>query len=102
VRILFRSEKEIDAQNEAEKFSKIVSDILKKLNLSSEETHTRLLGPASAPIKKIHNKYRFHVLLKTIKPDTLHDILEKIIPEYKKSMKESVNMEIEFDAVDLL
>jgi len=101
VRILFRSEDEESAKLESEKFSNQINERMVRQS-ENEKVHTMILGPAPAPIARMHNKFRFHVLIKTVRPETLHGLLKETVSEFKKSMGKTVYMEIEFDAMDLL
>ncbi len=58
VSILFRSEKEATVRSAAETYARL----LHRVNHSFQ-----ILGPVPAPIAKIQNKYRYQILLKSLK-----------------------------------
>ncbi len=61
-----------------------------------------IIGPSLAPIEKLHNKYRFHILLKTnYFFETLNEV-RTIIKTLKKNLSTEEYLEIEIDPVDLL
>ena len=101
IRVLFRSESEKQAEITCQNFA----DLLKSREdsfQSADGFHTMLLGPAPAPMEKLHGKFRYHLLIKTVKMEFIREILRTAIPEFKKKMSEGVFMEVDFEAQDLL
>ena len=66
MRILVSGE---DQRKTKEYIEKLVKEI--KKNLNKEE----ILGPGEAPISKIKNRYRYHLIIKT-KDNNLHNYLK--------------------------
>lgn len=64
----------------------------------------KILGPAQAPIEKIKNNWRFHLLLKYEK-DKPH-LVQKVLDKYKKSLLEKpqngVNVRLDIDPLNIL
>jgi len=61
-----------------------------------------ILGPSPAPIIKLHNKYRYHILLKTRFFKETLDTIHESIKAYKKRLPQDNYLEIEIDPVDIL
>ena len=53
------------------------------LNLISNKINGQILGPVSAPIFKLKNKYRVRLLIRGTKTLKLQNSLASIIPKYK-------------------
>lgn len=91
IRLLYRSEEEGTAETAAQSLLAALSS--KKIDGMT------ILGPSPAPIEKIHNKFRWHILIKAprIEPvrTALADVLEKL-------PRTRAHLEIDFDPVDLL
>ncbi len=58
LRIIFRGKRESETEQFSEAMSERVSEAIRELGAD-----VRMLGPAPAPITKLHGKYRFHILL---------------------------------------
>lgn len=97
IRFLIRSPNERESETLIyQLFSELESKVKNKLGLY------KIIGPAPAPIYKINNKYRNHLLLKTnFFDETIKTIQESII-QFKKNLKKESYLEIEIDPVDLL
>ncbi|MDR4509945.1 MAG: primosomal protein N' [Candidatus Brocadiaceae bacterium] len=79
-RILFRSSKE----NVLEEKSSAVADKLKEI-AQKKGILMDILGPSPAPITKINDLFRWHLLLKTQYHKNIHDTLRGIEPMLKSS-----------------
>ena len=60
VRLVFRGDAELPTQQFAEAVGERIA-----VSLDASAGSARVLGPVPAPIAKLRNKYRFHMLLQT-------------------------------------
>jgi Primosomal protein N' (replication factor Y) - superfamily II helicase len=96
IRLLIRS----PLQKKAEKYINQLANELtqKKQKIGIYE----LLGPTQAPILKLHNKFRYHILIKTqFFRETIENIKDSI-KRFKKRLHEDSYLEIEIDPIDIL
>jgi primosomal protein N' (replication factor Y) len=56
-----------------------------------------LLGPAEAPIVKLHNRYRWHILLKATSSRVLHRCLHAALNEAKHDHLQGVRLSVDMD-----
>ena len=96
-------------------FSKVIRIILKGSKLALVEKssymvhsmiknkHFEILGPTLAPIEKINNNYRFHIIIKTKKPYQFQDLYlnNTKLRRYLSSLK-GVSYSIDVDPISLL
>ena len=61
-----------------------------------------ILGPAPAPLTKLHNQFRYHLILRTTKSDELRLILKDQLPSFRERLGDKAYLEIEFDPLDML
>lgn len=61
-----------------------------------------LLGPAEAPVVKIHNRYRWHLLLKAISSRDLHRCLRAALTEAKQERQHLQGVRLSVDIDPLL
>jgi len=66
-----------------------------KRSLERNLSSTIILGPSNSSIFKMNNIYRFNILLKYKKDDSLYPILNKILEHYKTNSK--VKVDIDFN-----
>jgi len=59
-----------------------------------------ILGPAPCFFSKLHNKFRFHILIKTEKEEVKKTLFDSFFQKYKKSAK--VELIVDIDSVNLL
>ena len=76
-----------------------------RFKLDKDPKHLKILGPSIAPIEKIKNNWRFHLLLKIEKSHLTHsyDYISKQLDFntfYKKS--KDTKIEIEVDPISIL
>lgn len=62
--------------------------------LRSKLTHSLLLGPVPPGVSRIHNFYRFQIIIKYKKEDALYPVLKYLDDHYKKNSK--VRLDIDF------
>jgi primosomal protein N' (replication factor Y) len=92
--VLIRS----DRLEEALKYTGIIGEWLRK----TRHEGIRVLGPAVAPIARLRNDYRYHVLLKSSSREKLNAMLRSMLG-YAASQKMSrTNVIVDVDAVSLL
>ena len=71
-----------------------------KRSLERNLTSTIILGPSNASIFKMNNTYRYNILLKYKKDDSLIPLLNKILEHYKINSK--VKIDIDFNPSQML
>ncbi|MFB3916313.1 MAG: primosomal protein N' [Terriglobales bacterium] len=87
-----------DRLEEALKYTGILGEWLRK----TRHEGIRVLGPAVAPIARLRNDYRYHVLLKSSSREKLNAMLREML-NYAASQKISrTNVIVDVDAVSLL
>lgn len=106
VRLLFRSEREEDALQSAEALARELRTAL-EFSADGRGGHDSgtapdplLLGPAPAPIAKINNQYRHHIVIKTNRLKKTREALREILPAFRRRPR--THLEVDFDPVDLL
>ena len=52
-------------------------------NKFSAFSEIEILGPAAAPISKLRNQFRYHLLLKCAQPKTLNQFIRKLFGDSK-------------------
>ena len=60
-----------------------------------------ILGPAAAPIAKLRNQHRFHLLLKSAQPKTLNQFVRRLIGD-SKWMPKQTKITVDIDPLNLL
>ena len=83
-------------ENLSERLHTDLSDIL------SMPTELQILGPVEAPILKINNKFRIHILIKTISMRSVRLILDKYLKEGLLKTHPKDYLVIDFDPIDLM
>lgn len=76
--------------------SKWFAEILSGNGSSSTQDLT-ILGPASAPVAKIQNRFRWHILLKSSSSRVLHESLEQALGASKADRQYTRNVRISVD-----
>ncbi|MBW7857974.1 MAG: primosomal protein N', partial [Leptonema sp. (in: Bacteria)] len=94
IRLLIRSKQEDVAIRYIEQFSNSITDYLAETD--------ELLGPAPAPLTKLHNSFRYHLILKTISLQKWREFFRNELPKFKASLTNKAYLELEFDPLDLL
>lgn len=95
LRLLCRSRDLNDATVSMERIYKKIFSHYKNVNT------LELLGPAPAPIEKMNQQYRVHLIIKTRKMQDIRSYISKHLEELK-GMVQNGHLEIEFDPMDLI
>ncbi|MCE9600096.1 MAG: primosomal protein N' [Spirochaetia bacterium] len=95
-RLLIRSEDETESENDAKELAKMLTST----GIFSGGDPD-LLGPAPAPIYRVNEQYRNHMIIKATDFDAVHSVLKSVLPVFRKTQKKSY-LEIDLDPVDLL
>ncbi|MCB0390187.1 MAG: primosomal protein N' [Bdellovibrionales bacterium] len=61
----------------------------------------KVLGPAPAPMTKLRNKYRYHILVKSPNAQTLQALLNELAPDFGKGLS-SVKLQIDIDPYNMM
>lgn len=119
IRLLYRSEDDDRARTAIERLHQRLSQRLAESGTSSAlpasagqpnaaaaELQTSelatILGPAPAPLEKLHNQYRHHLILKTLHMKRVREILSELLPEERARSRDRLHLEVDLDPVDLL
>ena len=95
VRLVFRGEAELPTQQFAEAVGERI-----EATLATSATSARVLGPVAAPIAKLRNKYRFHMLLQTQKLPAVRAAIRAAQAAVKPPA--GVQWVIDIDAISML
>ncbi|MCZ8155511.1 MAG: primosomal protein N' [Leptospira sp.] len=86
-RLVFRSTDENESNRTALDYHEALNRLI------GESSEIQILGPSPCPFYKIDNNYRYHILLKSSKIQTLRDLLKNL----KGSQKPSLRCYVEYD-----
>ncbi|MEQ9362850.1 MAG: primosomal protein N' [Leptospirales bacterium] len=73
-----------------------------RTRLESTRELATILGPAPAPLEKLHNQYRHHMILKTLHMKRVRQILAELLPGERARSRDRLHLEVDLDPVDLL
>lgn len=96
VRLLLRAREEEHALRYAEELARRLTDVF------GEDAGVEILGPAPAPLARLQNRYRVHIILKVTDPARCRSVLRSVLPRFRDRLGEKAYLEIEFDPLDLL
>lgn len=97
VRLLCRANQLQDSINAMDD----IYDFFDKNYEQSDHNRIQLLGPVSAPVEKLNNQYRTHMIIKARKMEPLRSFLDKNLEKIRDLSKKG-HLEIEFDPADLI
>lgn len=96
VRLLLRAKQEEHALRFAAQLAALLDDAFRG------DSGVEILGPAPAPLARLQNRYRVHMILKTRDPVRCRAGLRSVLPAFRDRLGEKAYLEIEFDPMDLL
>ncbi len=103
-RIVYSHKDEQYLKNEINKIVPLIKELKKSHGDQSNKTGSSqdllLLGPIPTPIHKINNKYRYHIIIKVAKINTLLNVVNRITRLNK--WKNSIKVDIDIDPLSLL
>jgi primosomal protein N' (replication factor Y) len=69
-----------------------------------DKQHLAILGPAEAPVAKIHNRYRWHILLKATSSRLLHRCLHHALSEvsHDRQQNRGVRLTVDIDPLTFM
>jgi primosomal protein N' (replication factor Y) len=91
--VIFRSEK----QEEALRLSGEAAELLK-----SDETGTRVIGPAEAPVARVNKEYRYQMLIKSAQRKKLAEMLERLREHSRRQEWPATAVILDVDPLSLL
>jgi primosomal protein N' (replication factor Y) (superfamily II helicase) len=90
---------------ELEKVQITADQLLRRAHALKEKfpgfNEIEVLGPAAAPIAKLRNQYRYHLLLKCAQPKTLNQFVRRLIGNSKWIAKQ-IKVVVDIDPLNLL
>ena len=98
IRLLFRAEDERNARSSSEDLAALLHRAFEKRDKAQRPL---MLGPAPAPIARLNNQFRYHLILKTMQPGPVREVLRENITAVRKLTRTGTHLEIDFDPVDL-
>lgn len=81
--ILFQHKIQAQSLSIAEHFAYLSREIVKGM----EGPEVDILGPAAAPLHKLKNYYRYHVLMKSTHPGKMRDIYQQVMQDLPKQTR---------------
>ena len=101
-RVLFKSEDENTVLEAGKKFDQFLIELKQNNSLFAEQETmpAEILGPTQAPIYKIQNKYRMHLIAKDNDQTILTDFAREIRRFFKG--RSGISWELDLDPIDLL
>ena len=105
IRIVAQSVSQFEAESVLEHLVKLLNEQHSQHDLFSEqktETSFEILGPAPAPIERIKDFYRFHVILKFFNSAKLHETGQQIQSFLRTRKSSQLKIEIDLDPLDIL
>ncbi len=94
IRLLIRGE-------EAERADAAIEALAARLaNLLPQDESVRMLGPAPAPMERLNNQFRRHIILKTRRMSAIRPLVARAIREH--ALDRRVHLEVDLDPADLL
>ena len=94
-RVMFSDKNEVYLKEKLTQFQKVIEP----LKIYFLENELIVLGPVEAPLLKVNNKYRHHIILKAKNVTVLHQAVNFIKTKWKNS---SIKMMIDIDPFNLL
>jgi primosomal protein N' (replication factor Y) len=94
LRVVFSSEIEMDVKESANTVAKLIEEII-----DAKEEEFVVLGPASCPIYKIRNRFRYQVIMKCPSLYLLRSIAKHILAT---GVSKGVKMEMDFNPISTL
>ena len=96
LRLLVRAKDERVAEDDAERLHALLA-----AEPSLKAPGIQLLGPAPAPLERLNDYYRHHMIIKAEDIDAFSPVVRRIARAFRSSQKKSY-LEIDPDPVDLL
>jgi primosomal protein N' (replication factor Y) len=78
--------------------AKQIADLCRKV-AKAEGREMRILGPAPAPVARIKNHYRFHVLLASADGDAIRATWRQVAPQL--TVRKEIEWTIDVDPINL-
>ncbi|MBI4744200.1 MAG: primosomal protein N' [Actinobacteria bacterium] len=92
-----------DKENETEEASEAISKFFRESGFLDSGDLIQILGPAPAPLYRIMNRYRWHILLKVRNPDKIKKFIKLNLKSvFSKKLFKNVNLIIDVDPVWVL
>ena len=92
IRLLIKGKNEKRANNAIEQLAKILKEIREKEKFLS---FMQILGPAPAPLTKIKEQYRFHIIIKGKQSNELHKLVRKSLYQFKLPYLTYLNVDVD-------
>ncbi|MCS7204354.1 MAG: primosomal protein N' [Leptospiraceae bacterium] len=96
IRLLVRS----SSKERSLKFIRLLSEHIESIKRKNGNLY-EIVGPSPAPIFRLHDKYRYHVLIKTQEFHQTINQLKDTIKNFKKKLSGESYLEIEIDPIDI-
>ena len=97
LRFLIRSPEQEYAEQKIDE----LAELLESAFSEELESQMQLLGPAPAPIERIHDQYRMHILLKTRSYERIRSRLREVLTSFRPGLRKG-HLEFEPDPQDVV
>ena len=112
IRLLYRSEDDLRARTAIDRLHRRLQQSFQgtvqlELGASSAgvpggQALATILGPAPAPLEKLNQQYRHHLIIKTLHMKRVRAILAELLPAERSRGGDRLHLEVDLDPVDLL
>ena len=83
--------------------TRVMTDILRKACYKPEYSQIQILGPAAAPLEKLRDKFRWHLIVKSNSMKTLASIVRYGLSEFNKARPgQSGALTVDIDPISLM
>ncbi len=98
-RIVLRGEKEEEVKEKSMNMAKKLKDTIKLASRMTQsgwhKKDVEILGPAPAPVTKVKDKYRWHIVVKANNIENLQMVLKNIEDEYRQAKKVQIVIDVD-------
>ncbi|MDO9534571.1 MAG: primosomal protein N' [Bacillota bacterium] len=86
------------AKESAEKFKSLLMERLLPLNVSADE----ILGPSPAPLEKVKDRFRYHILYKGAHLERNFKVIRELLHTFRREIKGDVRVTVDFNPLMML
>ena len=84
-------------QKKVEHAAKLVKTLLSQ----AAQGRMLILGPAPAPLERVRNQYRWHILIKTAQAKLLHQMLHQLHTRLQQALPSGIRLSVDVDPISL-
>jgi len=87
-----------EAKESAEKFKSLLMERLLPLDVRAEE----ILGPSTAPLEKVKDRFRYHILYKGLDLERNFEVIRVLLHDFRREIKGDVRVTVDFNPLMML